>query len=216
MKHLILFCSLALLSPTPGWAKPTISVWQYSPKPKFPTDALKKGSEGSVTLRIVIAKDGSVAGARIAKSSGDSALDEVARTKVLKWRMNPSSIKPEDLTKGREQIIKFRQEAWAAASYRDGTAAYFNDDELISSKRWMYAPFPEYPIGARARQQEGRVIFKVRIGTDGRVVETQTLQSSGFATLDQAALAAVKQWRAHKEYGGSVQIVPINFRMKRR
>src|SRR5437660_5312957 len=93
------------------------SDWLSSPKPKFPTTSLQKGSEGFVKLRIVLAKDGSVTSAKVLKSSGDSTLDETTRSAVLKWRMKPSAITPLDLERGRDEVIEFKQEALLAAVY---------------------------------------------------------------------------------------------------
>lgn len=51
----------------------------------------------------------------------------------------------------------------------------------------------EYPPVSRRLGEQGSVILRVLIGTDGRVQESQLLQSSGFDRLDQAALAGVKR-----------------------
>ncbi len=133
---------------------------------------------------------------------------------VFKWRMKPEAMKPLDLTKGREQVIEFRQEAPVAALYRDRTAAAFSS--LKEAERWMYAPFPPYSEDARLRHKTGKVVLKVRIGRDGSVGEIQKLQSSGYTDLDDAAVAAVRHWRAHKRFVGTEQIIPINFTMDRR
>src|SRR5207302_10735516 len=85
------------------------SDWLSAPKPNFPSNALRKGSEGSVRLRLLLARDGSVTNARILKTSGDPVLDETARSAVLKWKMKPGAIKASDLTRGRDEVIEFRQ-----------------------------------------------------------------------------------------------------------
>jgi TonB family protein len=214
MRHSILFCLLTFLLARACRSETSTSDWRSAPKPKFPVVALKRWSEGSVKLRIVLAKDGTVAAAAISKSSGDSTLDEVARKAVLKWRMNPSAIRPDYLTNGREQVIEFRQEAWAGALYRDRTAAAFSNP--ATAKLFMYAPFPAYPLSARERREEGRVLLKVRIHEDGSVAEVQILQSSGYADLDDAAAGAVRHWRARKTFAGKTLGLPINFTMRRR
>ncbi|AOS83358.1 hypothetical protein BIU88_03885 [Chlorobaculum limnaeum] len=50
-----------------------------------------------------------------------------------------------------------------------------------------------YPPFARSLQQEGAVIVNVVIGSDGAVISTSIVKSSGFSTLDNAALAAVRK-----------------------
>ncbi len=192
------------------------SDWRSAPKPDFPSEALKGGSEGSVRLRIVLAKDGSVTQAMISKSSGDRALDEAARKAALKWRMKPDALKPTDLTSGRQIVVDFRQEAPIASVHADGRVGGFvTKDGIISatktSQMWMLAPFPSYPIQARARAEQGIVGIRLTIGKDGGPKDIQIIKSSGYALLDQAAIQAVRLWRAHKEYAGSTLKLPIKF-----
>jgi TonB family protein len=83
-----------------GHSLDAASVWSSAPKPNFPQSSLRKGSEGFVKLRIIVAKDGHVTNAVITKSSGDGVLDNTARNAVFKWKMNTAVIKPDYLTKG--------------------------------------------------------------------------------------------------------------------
>src|SRR5437588_6238757 len=124
MRSPVLFCILAVLILFGSNAQAAASDWLSAPKPNFPPSALRKGSEGSVRLKLVFARDGSVTSAKVFKSSGDSVLDETARNAVLKWKMKPGAIKPSDLTKGRVEVIEFRQEAALAAVYPDRKASF--------------------------------------------------------------------------------------------
>ncbi len=54
---------------------------------------------------------------------------------------------------------------------------------------------PPYPEEARAAGLQGRVTLRLRIGVDGRVESLKILKSSGTVSLDESALATVKQWR---------------------
>ncbi len=134
--------------------------------PTFPSSALKKGSEGSVKLQIVLAEDGHVIRTTILRSSGDPALDAAAQRAVSNWRMKPSAIRSSDLTKGRETIVEFKQEALVAAVYPD-RRAYWQSWKNLDI--WMFAPLPAYPLSARQQHHTGRVLVKATIGGDGRV-----------------------------------------------
>jgi TonB family protein len=185
------------------------SDWLSAPKPKFPARALQKGSEGSVKLRIVLAKDGSLTSATVLKSSGDSVLDQTAQNTVMKWKMKPSAIKASDLGRGRDEVIEFKQEAVIAATYpRGGKAAFASEKDW---KPWTYAPFPCYPMDARLRHHTGTVVLGATIGSDGRVVAVQMLKTSGYNDLDEAATTALRHWRAHKEFAGRNLRVPATF-----
>jgi len=53
---------------------------------------------------------------------------------------------------------------------------------------------PSYPMLARRRGEEGRVVLRVVLGADGAVQEAAVAQSSHSALLDAAALATVRSW----------------------
>jgi protein TonB len=51
---------------------------------------------------------------------------------------------------------------------------------------------PDNPPEARRLGEQGSLVLQVLIQADGRVSDAKLVQSSGFAELDQAALAGVK------------------------
>jgi protein TonB len=67
-------------------------------------------------------------------------------------------------------------------------------------------PPPEYPAGAASVGERGRVRLEIRIGSDGSVESVGILHSSGFARLDEAALAGVRRWRFHPARRAGVAI----------
>lgn len=89
--------------------------------------------------------------------------------------------------------------------------------ELPSSDaEYLHNPKQEYPRISRQRNEQGRVLVSVFIGTDGTAQKAEIKVSSGFERLDQAALATVKSWRYVPGKRGGVPeamwfIVPINF-----
>jgi len=80
-------------------------------------------------------------------------------------------------------------------------------------------PAPSYPLSARRRGQEGRVILRVEVLPEGGVGDVILEKSSGVASLDQAALDTVRRWRFRpaRENGRPVAAtvqVPIRFALK--
>lgn len=65
----------------------------------------------------------------------------------------------------------------------DSDAAYLNN------------PKPVYPLEARQRNWQGTVVLRVSVSEDGHVLQVNLQRSSGHETLDESALAAVKDWR---------------------
>ncbi|MBX3335316.1 MAG: energy transducer TonB, partial [Nitrospira sp.] len=54
------------------------------------------------------------------------------------------------------------------------------------------AEFKRYPNTSRMNGEEGKVILKAVIRSDGRLAEVFVQKSSGYSALDQAAMEAVR------------------------
>jgi TonB family protein len=79
-------------------------------------------------------------------------------------------------------------------------------------------PLPVYPSLARKMGHEGVVMLAAEILSDGRVGQLVVKRSSGFPTLDQSALDAVRRWKfiPAKWMGKAVSAwvdVPVKFRL---
>jgi protein TonB len=60
---------------------------------------------------------------------------------------------------------------------------------------YLKNPPPTYPRASRRLGEQGTVIVRVFISTQGLPEKAEVRTSSGFARLDQAALEAVQRWR---------------------
>lgn len=70
---------------------------------------------------------------------------------------------------------------------------------------------PVYPPLSRRLGEEGKVVLRVELDEQGNVGSARVAAASGFARLDEAALAAVKTWRcnpAHRD-GKPVRAVAL-------
>jgi len=78
-------------------------------------------------------------------------------------------------------------------------------------------PAPIYPESARRREQQGTVTVRVLVGADGSVEQAEIADSSGFDTLDDAAIDTVRlRWRfvPARRDGLAIEtwvLVPIRF-----
>lgn len=65
---------------------------RVAPPPHYPSLALRRKLEGTVTLRVLVAADGRASEVTIERSSGHRVLDEAARRRVLDhWRFEPAT-----------------------------------------------------------------------------------------------------------------------------
>ena len=80
-------------------------------------------------------------------------------------------------------------------------------------------PSPKYPRIARRRGHQGTVILEVLVNRNGWVGELRLFRSSGYSSLDRAALASVEKWLFEPGSRGDEKVdmwikVPIRFKLK--
>ncbi len=85
-----------------------------------------------------------------------------------------------------------------------------------SSADYLNNPKPPYPALSKRLGEQGKVLVRVWIGTDGTASHASIKTSSGFDRLDQAALNTVQGWRyVPGKRGGSPEAmwfdVPVNW-----
>lgn len=83
---------------------------------------------------------------------------------------------------------------------------------------YLQNPKPTYPALSRRMGEEGKVLLKVRVSSEGRPLAVDLEKSSNFERLDHAALQAVTNWRFVPAKRGDEAIeasviVPITFRL---
>lgn len=61
-----------------------------NPAPVYPPAARRAGQQGTVTLRVLVGRDGLPLKVEVDKSSGSSLLDDAARDTVWGWRFKPA------------------------------------------------------------------------------------------------------------------------------
>ncbi len=77
---------------------------------------------------------------------------------------------------------------------------------------------PRYPDLARRAGIEGQTVVKALVDIDGSIIDVQVLKSSGNQMLDEAALAAARNWKFSpaKQRDKFVRVyvsIPIKFRL---
>jgi|SRR5688572_2758390 protein TonB len=78
---------------------------------------------------------------------------------------------------------------------------------------------PVYPPASRRAGEQGVVMLRVLVNTNGRPGDVEVLQSSGFPKLDQAALDAIRKWTFKPAKNGATPIlswtrVQVKFELK--
>lgn len=119
----------------------------------------------------------------------------------------------------------FEQAAWSApavpatsaALHTDGATAHVATPDRAVPLAYADASAPPYPRDALRAGLEGRVLLRVQVAPDGRVLSVGIERGSGHRTLDQAAQRHVRRhWRFHPAVRdgaavGAWALVPIHF-----
>lgn len=84
---------------------------------------------------------------------------------------------------------------------------------------YLNNPPPAYPLLARRRGIEGRVLVRAEVQADGSCSRAELKKTSGSDLLDQAALEAVRKWHFVPAKKGNQAItawveVPITFKLE--
>lgn len=85
---------------------------------------------------------------------------------------------------------------------------------------YLHNPSPEYPAAARRMREQGMVLVRVLVSSDGTAMQVSIEQGSGSSRLDEAAEDAVRQWRFVPARRGTEPVeawvlVPVEFKLHR-
>lgn len=137
-----------------------------------------------------------------------------AASELTMTTAEPSSGQPENQTGGGSSITSVPASAAigpAGGNARTGIAA----PGILSKVD------PAYPPAARKAGLEGTVLLRIQILATGRPGDITVARSSGHGMLDEAAIAAVAQWRfvpaKDRSSGRTVTCItslPVSFRLK--
>lgn len=139
------------------------------------------------------------------------ALKSLPRIPIHARAVNPNASEPEKPQTGTSAAVQAR----AATSNR-------NEEPLVESRydvRSLNNPKPPYPLAARRRGIEGRVVLHAHVLEGGQCAEVRLKQSSGYELLDASAIETVKHWRFIPALRGETAVaswveIPITFRLR--
>jgi protein TonB len=94
---------------------------------------------------------------------------------------------------------RFANSAWRQTSTPRETVS----PARIDLPRFAGGDFPLYPEVSVRRHEQGAVDLRFELRENGSVRDVGIDRSSGFSSLDAAALAAARTWRFYPTTGGS-------------
>jgi TonB family protein len=165
------------------WTLPVIA---HEVKPKYSPDAMRAGVVGEVTLEGVVRTDGHVTDVRVVRPLHPD-LDREAVDTFRKWEFKPGLSR-------NGQAVAVRISVMMSFTLRDSPDPVFEPGGDITTPTIVSEVKPEYPDADRAAGRTGVVGLECvvrRNGACSEIVVTKPL----YPSLDEAAVAALKQWR---------------------
>jgi len=79
-------------------------------------------------------------------------------------------------------------------------------------------PHPEYPLIARKKGWQGKLLLNVLVGKNGEVIDINIVKTSGFEILDKTSIETVKNWKFIPARIGKKRIednlnIPVSFKL---
>lgn len=95
---------------------------------------------------------------------------------------------------------------------------YFAGMQGITPPVYERTPQPLYPSASRSRSEQGEVLLRIEVLTNGRVGRVEVEKTSGYARLDDAAVKTVRDWRFKPALKGRETVIcwvniPVTFRL---
>jgi len=188
----------------------------------YPFEAVEKGWEGTVKIKIKILKDGTLDEAYIKESSGYAIFDKDALNTAL--ILAPFSAFPPDLDLDEIIVtvpIVYSQDSVAielAACHLDITNEGADGIQpfVLSGKTYAemvqekIAQLALYPDGAERYGWEGTVKLKLRILKDGTLERASVKESSGYKVFDECALQTAKAVAPYSVFPAESDLQALN------
>lgn len=187
--------------------------------PVYPAECKAEGVEGTVVLRAVIGKDGTVQSVQRVNRLVDARLADAAMEAVKQWVYQPTLLNGEPVEVVTDVDVNFTlaEKNKAAAAANAGTGGVFRIGAEVSPPVPIYKVEPEYSEEARKIGYQGTVVLSTVIDAEGTPTQIKVVRSLGMG-LDEKAMEALGKWkfRPARKDGKAVSVVSnieMNFRL---
>jgi TonB family protein len=166
----------------------------FSPN-DYPTDALKKGIQGSVSFDVEVDPEGRPTGCRVTVSSGDPNLDQT----TCKLVESKGKFIPATGPDGKPVAGHYSSRANWFLQPQTTTGPVPGDWPIVAPKGVKVTPDWSdsrlYPMDARKKNEEGSLRAQLLVGSDGKPMDCRIVESSKFADLDTGTCQLMLQMR---------------------
>jgi TonB family protein len=172
--------------------------------PTYPDNASKKHIHGTVTVRIIVDKNGNVSSAKAI--SGPGELVRASEMAAKQWQFEPPQGAP--ITTTLEMSYGFAPATCPAGKKGDHGMVYYAEKlpmktghpgelQIVGD---IDAPMPPYPEEAKDAGKEGDLDLFLTVASNGEVIGVRVINSVD-PVIDDAAVATVRTWKFKVTHG---------------
>ena len=181
--------------------------------PTYPEEVSKKNVEGTVTVRIVVGKDGRVTAAKAL--AGPTQLFQPSVEAAKQYQFEP--LQDAQVTTKLEMAYGLSPKPCAPGKKGEYANVFYAEQLPMKTERSgalkavgdIDVPLPPYPEKARESGIEGDLELFITVAPSGEVIGARVINSVNPA-IDEAALATVRTWK-FKVTRGEQAGFPIKF-----
>lgn len=180
----------------------------WGPKPDYLWEARSRGQTGTCIAVVGIdPSSGKVTDVEIAQSTGYPILDRAVLDRLREWRFKPgapSRVKiPVTFDAGGDVITVVKVKK--SRSMDEVLAGFLGKGSVLDG------PSPRYPTSPPWTEKQGKGVYEIHVGNDGKVAQVRILKTSGDATFDRVTVETLRKWRLRT--GPKVIELPLEFKL---
>lgn len=179
----------------------------YKPYIDYPYEARRARITGTGIVVVELDPKGRVRNAYMAPSTGARILDDAALDAFRQARFKPGTHTPIKIpitfTVG-GRAGRVLTELRVTKKPMDDALAHFLGKGTV-----VKGPIPGYPRFPPWTFKQGKGLYELHVGDDGKVADVRMLKSSGDNTFDRIIVGALGKWRLRR--GPLIVVLPLSF-----
>jgi TonB family protein len=180
----------------------------YAPKPDYPYEARDRRQTGfGIVVVRVDRATGAVIEAVMARSTGVRILDAATLNAFRRWKFKPGTVSMAKIpvTFTMSGSVYTELEVKKSRPMDQVLAPFLGKGNVING------PIPKYPTFPAWTYKQGKGVYELHVGGDGKVADVRILKRSGDERFDRVAVSTLRKWRLRT--GPRVIELPLAFKL---
>ena len=192
--------------------KPDTSMTVVNVVEIFPTSQLKKNSKIDKNISSTKKVETKQLKTKQLQNINHTSINDVNKIKIQKYDIKQIANNSQNQIKGKfNKESNFNTNITTTTSKNIKSRAKYKIGTIEN-------PHPEYPIIARKKGWQGRLLLAVHIDKNGNVLNIDVKETSGYEILDRVSLKTIRDWKFFPARHGDRYVednidIPVSFKL---